>query len=101
MEKTKRTKKGKEKNIVSTRGRFFQGTVTKRFPTRVVIELERTVYVPKYERYYKKKTKLHAKLPKDFNIELGDLVKIQETRPQSKIIHFLVIEKIKSKGEIK
>lgn len=91
----------KERNIVSTRGRIFQGFITKKFPTRAVIEFERTVYIPKYERYYKKKTKLHARLSKHISVEIGDLVKIQECRPLSKIIHFIIIEKIKSKEEAK
>jgi small subunit ribosomal protein S17 len=97
MEKKKTTPE-KTKKLVGTRGRFFKGQVTKKFATRVVIELERTVYVPKYERYYKKKTKLHAKLPESLDIQVGDMVKIQETRPQSKIIHFKVIDKI-SRGK--
>lgn len=91
----------KERNIVGTRGRVFQGTITKKFPTRAVIEFERTVYVPKYERYYKKKTRLHARLPKHINVEIGDLVRIRECRPLSKIIHFIITEKIKSKEKAK
>lgn len=94
-------KQEKKEIIVSTRGRIFHGVVSKKFPTRVVIEFERTVYLPKYERYYKKKTKLHAHLPLSISeqINVGDLVKIQECRPLSKIIHFIVLEKIKSRGE--
>lgn len=80
--------------IISTRGRIFKGTVVKKFPTRVVVEFERTVYVPKYERYYKKKTRLHSRLPKNISIEVGDYVKVQECRPLSKIIHSIVIEKL-------
>jgi small subunit ribosomal protein S17 len=92
----KKTDKQREKtkNLVGTRGRTFKGTVTKVFPTRVVIEFERTIYIPKYERYQKKKSKLHAKLPEGMKIELGDYIKIQETRPLSKIIHFKVLGKI-------
>ena len=88
----------KAKKLVGTvpsRGRIFEGTVTKVFPHRVVIESERTIYVQKYERYYKKKTKLHARVPEGVEINLGDLVKIQETRPLSKIVHFIVIEIVK------
>ena len=85
-----------EEIIVGTRGRIFKGTVIKKFPTRVAIEFERTIYVPKYERYYKKKTKLHAHLPKSLNstINVDDYIKIQECRPLSKIIHFIVLGKI-------
>src|SRR3989344_808209 len=91
-------KQEKKEILVSTRGRIFQGVVSKKFPTRVVIGFERTVYLPKYERYYKKKTKLHAYLPLSLSeqINVGDLVKIQECRPLSKIIHFIVLEKVKS-----
>ena len=96
MAKTSEKKQKKEKNLVGTRGRFFTGFVTKKFPARVVVEFERTVYVPKFERYYKKKTKLHARLQKNFeDIKVGDLIKVQECRPLSKIIHFIVVEKIK------
>lgn len=91
--------KKKTKNLVSARGRIYQGRVVKKFPTRVAIELERTVYVKKYERYYKKKTRLHAKLPENIDVKIGDIVKVQESRPLSKIIHFIVIQKI-NPGEI-
>ena len=86
---------------LKTRGRIFEGKVTKKFSTRIVIEFERMIYSRKYERYYKSKTKIHAKLPKCMNsqINLGDLIQIQECRPLSKIIHFVVIKKIKSVGE--
>ena len=99
--KTKETKKSEKQEhktspLVITRGRIFEGTVTKKFPTRVVIEFERTVYLKKYERFYKKKTKLHARLPQGMDINIGDYIAVRECRPLSKIIHFLVIEKIRS-----
>lgn len=99
-EKTKQTE-NQNKILVPTRGRIFEGTVTKKFPTRVVIEFERTVYIIKYERYARKKTRLHAKLPQGMDINVGDYVKVRECRPLSKIIHFVVIEKIRSAGENK
>ena len=86
---------------IKTRGRIFEGRVTKKFPSRVVIEFERMIYVKKYERYAKSKTKIHAHLAdcmKD-QINVGDLIRIQECRPLSKIIHFAVIKKIKNAGE--
>lgn len=99
-EKAKK-KQNKEKEIklpVSTRGRVFEGTVTKKFPKRVVVEFERTVYVKKYERFYKKKTRLHARLPDSMisEINIGDYIEIAECRPLSKIIHFIVVRKIRS-----
>ena len=85
---------GKEKVIA--RGRIFEGLVVKKFPKRVAIEYERTIYVPKYERYYKKKSRIHARLPVHMNVNLGDYIRVQECRPLSKIIHHIVIAKIKS-----
>ena len=102
-EKNKVRKERKEKNLVATRGRTFEGNVIKKFPKRVVIQFERTVYMNKYERYYKSKTKIHARLPENMEnkINVGDYIQVQECRPLSKIIHFVVIAKIKGKEEIK
>ncbi|MEK6919050.1 MAG: 30S ribosomal protein S17 [Nanoarchaeota archaeon] len=86
---------------VSTRGRIFEGNVTKKFPRRVVIEFERPIYVRKYERYLKLKTKLHARLPIELEdkVVIGDYIQIRECRPLSKIIHFIVTKKIRSASE--
>ncbi len=81
---------------ISLRGRSFYGNVRKKFPKRVVIEFERTIFVRKYERYAKRKTKLHARLPDCMSkeINIGDYIEIKECRPISKIIHFIVVGKI-------
>ena len=86
---------------ISTRGRTFEGLVVKKFPKRVVIEFERTVYVYKYERFFKKKTRLHARLPDSLanEINVGDYIQIKECRPLSKIIHFMVIGKISKEAK--
>lgn len=83
---------------LSARGRAFEGYVVKKFPRRIAIEFERTIYIPKYERYMKTKTRLHARLPKCMEeIKIGDYVEIKECRPLSKIIHFVLIKIIKRK----
>jgi small subunit ribosomal protein S17 len=86
---------------LSVRGRIFEGKVIKKFTKRVVIEFERMIYVRKYERYTKSRTKIHARLPScvEKSIEIGDLIRVGECRPLSKITHFVVIKKIKSKDE--
>ncbi len=81
---------------ISSHGRFFSGYITKKFSKRIVLEFERTVYVKKYERFFKKKIRIHARLPSSIEVNIGDLVKVQECRPLSKIIHHVVIEKLKS-----
>ncbi len=101
QKQTEKSKIENKINIVGTRGRIFQGKVIRKFPTRVTIEFERTVYIQKYERYMVKKTRLHARLPPNINAEIGDLIKIQECRPLSKIIHFIVLEIINKSIENK
>lgn len=82
---------------LKVRGRYFKGIVKKIVGKRAVIEFERLIYYKKYERFAKFKTKLHAYMPECLrkNIAIGDLVKIGECRPLSKIMHFVVVEKIK------
>ena len=87
---------------LKARGRTFEGYVLKKFPRRISIEFERTIYVKKYERYAKKKTKLHARTPKcmENEVSIGDYVLVKECRPLSKIIHFVLIKIIrKSEGD--
>jgi len=57
--------------------------------------------VRKYERYAKSKTKIHARLPicMENEINIGDNVVIQECRPLSKMIHFVVIGKVKEENK--
>ena len=79
------------------RGRTFEGKVIRKFPRRITIGFERMIYIRKYERYAKSKTKIHARLPMcmENKIDIGDTVLVRECRPLSKIIHFIVIEKIR------
>jgi len=88
---------------LKARGRIFEGIVKRKFPRRIMIELERMIYVKKYERYAKSRTKIHARVSTcmEKEINLGDLVSVQECRPLSKIIHFVVVKKIKSGEEKK
>ena len=82
---------------LKARGRVFEGKVIKKFPKRITIEFERTLYSREYERYQKSKTKIHARLPMcmENSINVGDYINVQECRPLSKIIHFVVINKIR------
>ncbi len=87
---------------LKARGKIFKGKVISKNQKRVAIEFERMVYVRKYERYSKSKTKMHARLPRcmDKDIQIGDLIRIQECRPLSKIIHFVVLEKLNSEEKV-
>ncbi|MEM2956081.1 MAG: 30S ribosomal protein S17 [Candidatus Pacearchaeota archaeon] len=81
---------------LSVRGRYFKGAVKKIVNgQRAVVEWQRIVYYPKFERYAKTRSKVHAHIPKCLRngIKEGDYVKIGECRPLSKIIHFVVLSK--------
>ena len=81
------------------RGRTFQGEVIRVLPGRVTIQFERMLKLPKYERYEKRKTKVHARLSDCMSgdVKIGDLIEISETRPISKMIHFIVSKVVKVK----
>ncbi len=117
-QETKKMEKKEEKTILvdtcndkdcpihgnlKTRGKVFKGTVISKHDKRIAIEFERMIYIRKYERYAKTKTKIHARLPRcmEKEVNIGDLIKIKECRPLSKIIHFVFVEKLNGgeKGE--
>ena len=83
------------------RGRTFEGVVIRKLQGRTTIEFERMLKLPKYERYEKRKTKIHARVPEcmkdDFAV--GDLIQIAETRPISKMIHCVVNKVVKRKEQ--
>jgi len=79
---------------ISLRGRIFRGHVIKKFPKRVTIEFTRTIYIKKYERYAKKKTKIHARLPDclEKEISVGDYVEVQvKISSDDKILGYTVL----------
>ena len=84
-----------------TRGASFEGIVIRKFPRRVTLKFERMVRSRKYERYSMAMAKIHARLPNcmEDSVQVGDLIRVMECRPLSKIIHFVVVKKIKGKEE--
>lgn len=79
---------------LNTRGRQLTGTVisTKMRKTSV-IEFERLYFIPKYERYEKRRTKLKVHNPECINVKEGDIVKVMECKPLSKTKSFVIIQK--------
>ncbi|MFH1249373.1 MAG: 30S ribosomal protein S17 [archaeon] len=78
---------------LAIRGRHFSGKVTKVSSMNATIVLEKFVFVPKYERYSKTRTKLHAHIPRCMvdSIKVGDYIEIGECRPLSKTKHHVVV----------
>lgn len=84
---------------LSVRGRRFKGYVKKIHGKNATIEFERFVYVAKYERYSRTKTRLHAHIPDCLasSVKEGIYIEIGECRPLTKTIHH-VITSIENKG---
>lgn len=86
---------------IKTHGRIFTGVViSDKAQKTVTVEMQRQVYFKKYERYGKDRTVIHAHNPECIDAAKGDIVKIIETRPISKIKNFVVIEKVGHKEDI-
>jgi len=77
-----------------TRGAILEGmVVSDKRKNTVTIAIARIRYIPKYERYEKKRTKISAHNPPCMNAKSGDEVKIAECKPISKTVSFVVIKK--------
>ncbi len=79
---------------LKVRGRVMEGVVVSdRMQKTVTVAIERLHYVPKYERYERRTSKIHAHNPPCINAKVGDRVKIAECRRLSKTKAFVVVEK--------
>jgi len=88
--------KMEEKKTLKTRGRTFKGVVvSSKAQKTVTVEWNRRVYVPKYERYQNKRSKVKAHNPEEIDAKEGDTVIINECRPISKTKKFVVTEVVK------
>src|SRR3989338_9932958 len=78
------------------RGRSFTGKVIRDVMHRTtIIEFPRRHYIPKYERFEKRRTRIKAHIPPCMNITKGDTIKIMESRPISKTKNFVALEVLK------
>lgn len=80
---------------LSVRGNIFQGKiVSSKARKTAVIKREFLHYLPKYERYERRHSKISAYNPDCIAAKEGDVVTIAECRPLSKTKHFVIIEKV-------
>jgi len=80
---------------VSVRGQSLQGIVIKKKALKTaVIQMEKTKYIRKYERYMKKTIKLPVHCPECMDIAIGDVVLVGETRKLSKTKSFVILKKV-------
>ena len=75
------------------RGNVISGkVVSSRAQKTVVIEKQYQHYLPKYERYERRHTRIAAYNPECISAKEGDIVTIAECRPLSKTKSFVVVE---------
>ena len=76
-----------------------RGTIIKKDSNRsATIEWERQYYVQKYERYEKRRSRLHVHNPSCISAGIGDVVRVARTRPLSKTKFFAIVEIVAKKG---
>jgi small subunit ribosomal protein S17 len=75
------------------RGQVLEGTVVSTAMQRTAV-VERTLlhFVPKFERYEKRRRRYLAHAPPCLNVPVGHRVRIAETRPLSKLVRFCIVE---------
>ena len=85
---------------LSVRGRIMEATViSDKMDKTITVEQTQLQLVPKYKRYRRRRTRLHAHNPPCINVGVGDKVRIGECRPLAKSVSFVVIEKITTDSE--
>ncbi|MEM0147112.1 MAG: 30S ribosomal protein S17 [Candidatus Micrarchaeaceae archaeon] len=79
-----------------THGAVITGTVVSSKATKTaIVEIAYTIYLHKYERYLRKKSRIPAYNPLCLSAKEGDTVKIAESRKLSKTKAFAVIDIVK------
>ena len=82
---------------VRIRGKITQGiVVSKKSKNTVIIRRDYVQFIKKYQRYERRNTRLACHLTDclSHDIEIGDLVRVGESRKISKTKAFIILEKI-------
>ena len=75
------------------RGKLFEGIVINaKAKNTIVIQKESPIYFKKFKRFGRSKNKIHAHVPSNLNVQVGDYVVAAECRPISKSVSFVVVE---------
>ncbi len=79
--------------VLPVRGQVLNGVVVSdKMDKTVVVQRTFEKKIAKYERYEKRKTKIHAHNPPCISAKEGDNVTVAECRPLSKTKSYVVIE---------
>jgi len=83
---------------LTVRGKILEGVIiSKKMQKTVTVRIDYLHYVPKYKRYERRHSKIHAHCPPCMDVKEGDKVKIAECRPLAKSVAFVVIENLSKK----
>lgn len=82
------------------RGKITKGViVSKRSKNTVIIRQDYVQFVKKYQRYERRNSRLACHLPECLNqeVQIGDMVRVGESRKISKTKAFIVLEKLSTR----
>jgi small subunit ribosomal protein S17 len=80
------------------RGRVLEGVVVSaKMDKTVVVERDYLSYISKFMRYERRHSRIPSHNPSCIDAREGDRVIIAETRPISKTVSFVVVEKLEGK----
>lgn len=86
-------KKNPFNGTLAIRGKLFEGiVVSAKARNSVVIEQESPVYLSKFKRYARSKSRIHAHVPSNLEVKEGNRVLAAECRPLAKSVSFVVVE---------
>ncbi|VVB51893.1 30S ribosomal protein S17 [uncultured archaeon] len=81
--------------VLPTRGLILEGVVVSdKMENTVIVQRDYYDKSKKYERYFRKRSRIPAHKPPEINLKVGDKVRIMECRKISKTKNFKVIEKL-------
>jgi small subunit ribosomal protein S17 len=80
------------------RGRVLEGTVVSaKMDKTVIVERDYLSYISKFKRYERRRSRIPSHKPPCIDVKEGDRVTIAESRPISKTVVFVVVEKVEAK----
>jgi small subunit ribosomal protein S17 len=81
---------------LKVRGRVFVGKViSAKMMKTIVVGMDYFQKDKKYQRWARKRSRIHAHLPECIEVAEGETVRIMECRPIAKTVKFVVVEKTK------
>ncbi len=75
------------------RGKLVEGVViSASAKNTIVVERDSPAYITKFKRYARSRNRIHAHVPSNIDVAVGNKVLAAECRPVSKSVAFVVVE---------